>query len=193
MRISLNVKKSIEEGSVVNDRQDFETKFNKYFNIFFRIFFVGGLLIGFPIFLWIGIYTGRLTSFSTIIFPGVIFSLGLMSLYGILLADKFVRFKGTQDINKNRETILKLFKRYYPNNNFYNGGNFLTSYLKPRGFMKCKKSSNRIFVLFDNNDILINISVFSDAGVQSPFHTVFHHWTINRIKNRLSDELNLRK
>jgi|GEM_PF-3497953 hypothetical protein len=193
MRISLNVEESVKRELVVNDRQDSDTKFNKYFNVFFRVVFVGLFLLGFPIFLWVGIYTGRLTSFSNIIFPGLIFCIGLISLYGILLGDKFIRFRGGQDLNKNRDIVLRLFKEYYPKNNFFNGGHFMTSYLKPTGFMKCKKPTNRILVIFDHNDILINISVFSDAGVQSPFHTIFHHWTINRIKSRLTDEIKGRR
>jgi hypothetical protein len=192
MRISLNVEKSIKNGWVVNDRQDFDTKFNKYLNIFFKLVFVG-LLLGFPIFLWVGIYTGRLTSFSTLVFPGIMFSFGLISLYGSILGDKFIRFRGGQDLNKNRDTIIKLFKEYYPKNNFFNGGHFMTSYFKPTGFMKWKKPTNRILVIFDHNDILINISVLSDAGVQSPFHTIFHHWTINKIKNRLNEQINGRR
>ena len=189
MRISLNIQKSIERDWVVNDRQDFDTKFNKYSNIFFKVAILG-LLIGFPIFLWIGIYTGRIKSFSTIVFTGLMFLLGLIVLYGVLLGDKFIRFRGGYDPNKNRDVILELLREFYPKNNFYNGGQFLTSYLKPTGFMKWKKPTNRILVMFDRNDILINISVFSDAGIQSPFHTLFHHWTINRIKNRLTDEIN---
>ena len=147
------------------------------------------MLIWFPIFLWIGIYTGRLKSFSTIVFPGLIFSLGLISVYGILLCDKLIRFRGGQDLERNKDIILRLFKEYYPKNNFYDGGQFMTSYFKPTGFMKWKKSTNRILILFDHNDILINISVFSDAGVQSPFHILFHHWTIKKIKRRLTEEI----
>lgn len=190
MRISLDVEESIERGWVVNARQDFDTKFNKYLNLFFKVFFVGLILLGFPIFTWIEIYTGRLTSASTIVFPGLMFSFGLISLYGSLLGNKFIRLRGGQDLNKNRDIIQRLFKKYYPKNNFFNGEYFMTSYLKPTGFMKRTKPTNRILVIFDHNDILINISVFSDAGVQSPFHTIFHHWTINRIRNRLTDKIN---
>jgi hypothetical protein len=189
MRISLNIQKSIETDWVINDRQDFDTKFNKYLNIFFKVVFVG-MLVGFPIFLWIGIYMGFMKSFSTVVFPGLMFTLGLIGVYGSMLGDKFIRFRGGHDINQNRETVLKLFKEYYPKNNFYNGGHFLTSYLKPTGFMKWKKATNRILVILDRNDILINISVINDAGVQSPFHTIFHHWTITKIKNRLTEEQN---
>lgn len=190
MRISLNVEESIKRKSVVNDRQDFDTKFNKYLNVFFRLGFVGLILLGFPIFLWIGIYTGRLTNSSSTIFPGLIFTFGIISLYGSLLGDKFIRFTGGQDLSKNRDIILRLFKEYYPKNNFFNGGHFMTSYLKPTGFMKRIKPTNRILIIFDHNNILINISVFSHAGVQSPFHTIFHHWTIYRIKSRLTEEIN---
>lgn len=190
MRISLNVEKSISTSQVVNDRQDFDSTFNRYFNIFFRIVFVWGILIGFPIILWIGIYTGRLKSFSTVVFPGLIFSLGLISIYGISLCDKLIRFRGGPDLEQNKRIILRLFKKYYPKNNFYDGGQFMTSYLKPTGFMKWKKSTNRILILFDHNDILINISVFSGAGIQSPLHTLFHHWIIKSIKRRMTEEPN---
>lgn len=192
MRVSLNVEKSIEQDWVVNDHQDFDTKMNKVWNILFKVIFVG-LLIGFPIFLWMGIYTGQVNSFSTIVFPGTMFAFGLLCLYGSLLGDKFIRFRGGHNPDQNREKLLRLLKEHFPKNNFFDGGHFMTSYLKPKGFMKWKKPTNRILVIFDKNDILINISVISDAGIQSPFHPLFHHWTISRIKNRLTQELSGRK
>lgn len=191
MRISLNVQKSIESGSVINNLHDFDTQFNKYLNIIAKVSFLG-ILLGFPIFLWIGIYTGQIKSFSTILFPGILFTIGLIGLYGFIFGNKFVRFRGSHDLTKNKEVILRLLKDFYPKNNFFQGDQFMTSYLKPTGFMRRTKPTNRILILFDNNDILLNISVFNDGGIQSPFHTLFHHWTIYRIRNRLREALNVR-
>jgi hypothetical protein len=189
MRIHLDVQKSIENGRVINSRQDFDTKFHKYLNLFINIILLGILLV-FPIILWVGIYTGQLKSFSVILFPGTLLILGIISLYGILRGDKFIRFTGSHDLAKNKELILILLKDYYPANNFFEGDQFMTSYLKPKGFMRRSKPTNRILVLFDRNDILLNIAVFNDGGIQSPFHTLFHHWTIYRIKNRFKDSMN---
>ncbi|MFN7494620.1 MAG: hypothetical protein ACK5RG_16995 [Cyclobacteriaceae bacterium] len=191
MRINLNIQKSIESGWVINSRQDFDTQFNQYLSIFVSVALLVILLV-FPIFLWMGIYTGQLKSSSTIVFPGILFKIGLIGLYGFILGNKFVRFRGSHDLTKNQEAILRLLKEYYPKNNFYQGDQFMTSYLKPTGFMRRSKPTNRILVLFDTNDILLNISVFSDGGIQSPFHTLFHHWTIYRIKSRLKESLNVR-
>jgi hypothetical protein len=189
MRIKLNIEKSIERDCVVNDNSDFDTQFNEYFNILFRLFFVG-MLLGFPIFIWMGSYTGTLRSDDIIYFPGILFTFGLIGVYGSLFRNKFIRFRGGHDINKNREIILELFKGYYPKNHFYKGENFLTSYFEPNGFLGRTKPTKRILIIFDRTDILINISVFSDAGVQSPFHPLFHHLKIHRIKNKFTKEIN---
>jgi hypothetical protein len=86
MRIHLDIQKSIEKDRVVNNRQDFDTQFNQYLNLIIKIALLGILLV-FPIFLWIGIYTGQMKSFSTILFPGILFTIGLISLYGFILGN----------------------------------------------------------------------------------------------------------
>jgi len=187
MRIRLNIEKSKERDRVVNDYNDFDSKLDKIWNVLFKIGVVA-LLIGFPVLLWFGIYTGKLRSSINVVFPGIFFALGLVALYSCLFGDKFIRFQGAPDPNQNREILLRLLKEYFPANSLYEGGNVMTSYGKPKGFMKSRKSRNRILVIFDGGDILMNVSVFTSTGIQSPFHTIFHHWTIWRIRNRLINE-----
>lgn len=168
MRIEIDIDQSIRNERLKIYYKGFYQKFDRIFYIFFSAIII---LIGlaFPIFMTV---KNVIESKEKFMFPLIIYSpfifLGLLSLYALITDNELTRFEGrTQEldngvilgilerrlkipINKNNERIIRIYKKA----TFWSWG-------------------TRIIIIFDMQDILINISRFNYRGFKSPFHPWF--------------------
>jgi hypothetical protein len=111
----------------------------------------------------------------------LVFIIGGLALYTLLTYDKLLRFQGkSQEVNA--EIMSELIARHFgsrpaPSNTL------LKHYRLPTIW----KMGKRIVVLFDDNNILMNIATFNYKTIRSPLHGFFDHLKIYKIKREFFD------
>jgi hypothetical protein len=117
----------------------------------------------------------------TIIFCSILFLIGLLTLFGILLRDKLFRIQGSSNIVKNKEVVKRILKYYFPKNIFIDTGDVWSSCRRRKNFHA--KTYNRITIIYYKDSIYFNAEFFGDGSFQSPYHPLFYYFKFLRIKS----------
>ena len=179
MRINIDVNQSIRRGRLKVIHKNFWHRIAGIFYVLFVSFFVlFGL--GLPISMTVQSISQD-QELAEIISLLVIFSpfifLGFLTLYALVNDNRLKRFKG-RDEEFNHKMILEILERRFKVSINKASGKTMRIYKKAT----CWKSGIRVIVIFDNQDILINISRFNYEGVKSPFHPWFDGLKIRSIR-----------
>lgn len=174
MRINIDVDSSIKKKRLVVTHKNFGTRLNSWFSIFYTValIFIG---IIFPL-LMINkyqnhsIYTKNILLFSPFIF------IGFLSLYSLIYDNRLFKLEGVNE-EINRQIISSILEERFNVAIHRNKSNILRVYKKATLW----KFGLRIIVIFENNNVFLNISHFNLKALKSPFHSWFDSFKIKSI------------
>lgn len=120
----------------------------------------------------------------TPIFVAVILAVWL--LVGLYYINKLVLINGSNPIY-NRRRILQFLNDKYPNLKLDDSGQKIIRYDLKAGLFNWGR---RITIIFQDENIFINITSFGRYDIKSPFHSIINQLTINKIKKQFELEKN---
>ena len=165
-------------------RRDLEGNFELLHNYFWWTF-ITVLLVIFPIKFSIDeIKRGTFFELSTV-FYFLFISFGLIGLYGVFIIFRLRRVTGL-DSETNRIIITRLLKRDFERINVNATGTKILTVKKPLGLLSF---GQRVTVLFDGNDILINILTIANHDVLSIFHSMSNDDKVKSIIREFKEEI----
>jgi hypothetical protein len=107
----------------------------------------------------------------------------LWLLIGLLLLNKLVVVKGTNPL-ENRKLIIQIMNNKFPKLKLDDAGQKIIRYDLKTGLLTWGK---RITVIFQNENIYLNITTTGRYDIKSPFHSVFHYFTLKSIGKQFKD------
>jgi hypothetical protein len=177
MRIKFCVKESIRARRIVPENLSVSQRVNSLFFLFLSLIFLGVGVITVTLFVKT-IRSGNL-SIPAWLFSLLIFLLCAAILYSLLRDNRLttIRGKGKAD---NKRIITSILKEVYQTDLLYESDELITYYRRAT----LLKFAVRVIVLFDGNDVLINISRFNQLDIKSPFHEPLSQLKIKSIKEK---------
>ncbi|MFC4230449.1 hypothetical protein ACFOW1_01005 [Parasediminibacterium paludis] len=182
--VQIDIEKSIRSNKLKMIHVGFDQMLGQVFYLLFSVFVIS-LGIIFPVFLKLKAINegGEKFRMPWIIWLPV-FLISLLTLYALANYNRLERFHGS-DRNANRRLIVEILEK-----------RFNVQLPAPEGqiFRFYKRASlwkwgTRVIIIFDNDDLLINISRFNDRGLKSPFHPFFDNFTVKSIFKTLAAEI----
>lgn len=107
-------------------------------------------------------------------------------LIGLYYINKLVLINGSNPID-NRRRILQFLNDKYPNLKLDDSGQKIIRYDLKTGLFTWGR---RITLIFQDENIFINITTFGRYDIKSPFHSIINQLTINKIKKQFELEKN---
>ena len=130
--------------------------------------------------IWDGLTTDNLP-ISRIIFDLLIILIGVWLIYSVIHLDKLTVIKGT-DKETNKNLMYDLLTGMFTNTKFF----FIDDQLFGTRQWTMKKPGKEITLIFNDSDILINITHKVRFGdMDSPFHVLTNQADIKEIKKRV--------
>jgi hypothetical protein len=178
MRINIDIEKSIQAGRI----RPLKLSLENYSSIALYIFLA-------TVFILIGVVVPTLFITNMVVqhnFNGLWFVLlfyvpGLLTVYGVIMDNRFKRFQG-KDIETNKRTMVSFIREKFGTNLVYENEKVITYYKRPTFWT----FGTRLIVCFHQNKIMINISKFNQYGLKSFFHQLFVDRTVNSIVKEFS-------
>ena len=118
----------------------------------------------------------------------VAFLIALWLLVGLLLLNKLVVVKGTNPLD-NRKLIIQILNNKFPKLKLDDSGQLIIRYDLKTGLFNWGK---RITVIFQDENIYLNITTLGRYDIKSPFHSVFHYLTLKSIAKQFNERNNSR-
>lgn len=177
MRIDIDIEQSIKSGRIKT------TKLNSY-QLLDRFFFwfISLVIIGCTLTLLINAATKPVEKAFYFLLSTSPFSLfGIICFFNLYLDNKLVRIKGVNQ-EYNRHRIQTLLERGF-SRMAQGSSNKIVRLYKPA---TCFKFGIRVIVLFDQEDMLVNISRFNQKGVKSIYHSVFDYLRLQNMRQEFS-------
>ena len=127
-----------------------------------------------------GLNTNNL-SIARIISDLIFITIGVWLIYSVINMDNLTVIKGT-DKETNKNLIYDLLKEYFTDTKFF----FIDNQLFGTRQRSMKKPGKEITIIFNDSDILINITCKVRFGdIDSPFHVLANQADIREIKKRV--------
>ena len=117
------------------------------------------------------------TSARDVLFVSLFVILAIWLIVGLLVINKLVIIKGS-NVEDNRRKIIQLLNDSSPNLILNDSGQKIIRYNLRTGLFNWGK---QITIVFHEKNILMNITTFGRYEIRSPFHAIFHIWTIKQI------------
>ncbi len=177
MRIDIAIEQSIKSNRIKTAKLNSYQMLDRFFFWFISLVFIGCTLA-----LFINAATKPLhEALPYLLFTSPFSIFGVICFFNFWLDNKLVRIKGvSQTYNSHRiQTLLERDFGKMPQG----GSDKIMRLYKPP---TCFKFGVRVIVLFDNEDVLVNISRFNQKGVKSIFHSVFDYLRLRRMRQEFS-------
>jgi hypothetical protein len=113
----------------------------------------------------------------------VLISFCLFLLIGIYFINCLVVIDGV-NLEENRTKIIKLIQEKYPELQVDGSGQNIISCRKQAGITTWGK---QITVIFDNNQMLINLTTLGRNNIKSPFHALFNNMKMRSLKSKFKN------
>jgi hypothetical protein len=123
-----------------------------------------------------------------VLFVALFCLLTIWLLVGLIYLNKLVVIQGSNP-TENRQRIIQLINDKFPKLKLDNSGQTIIRYDLKTGLFNWGR---RITIIFKDENIFVNITTFGRFDIKSPFHSIFHYWTLKRIGRQLQDENNSR-
>lgn len=115
-------------------------------------------------------------SWGVLLFTFFMLVAGILSIYTLLTFDKFVQFKGSSQ-DENSKIISDLIEQHFGSRPA--PSIVILKFYRQPGLWKTGK---RVIVIFNGENILMNIATFNSNNIRSPLHGIFDHIKIYSIK-----------
>ena len=177
MRIDINIEKSIESGRIRMAKYNGSQRLEMFF-----FFLISAVFTGCTLALLINGLAKPVDEAWIYLLSTSPFSLfGIICFFNLCLDNKLIRIKGI-DQAYNSHRIQTLLERDFGKMPQGNSDKIMRLY-KPS---TCFAYGVRVIVLFDNADVLVNISRFNQKGVKSVFHSVFDYFRLRKIRQQFA-------
>lgn len=175
MRIQIDIEKSLKSGRLQPKSLSLDQKVNvAFYLILVLVFIAAGLLL--PTMLLVQSLRAQ-ESTSVYVLLSLFYPFGIITVYGILNDNRLLKIKG-KDFETNKVVMLRILKEKYRTEMIYEGESMFVYYKRA----DLLHFALRTIVLFDNTDVLINVSRFNQIGIKSFFHPIFSMITIQSIR-----------
>lgn len=109
----------------------------------------------------------------------------LWTIIGLIRLNKLLKIDGTNAAD-NRSAVIEILKDEFPTLKIDDSGQRIIRHYIQTGLFSWGK---QITVLFHENSIYMNITTIGRHEIKSPFHAIFNHWTLIRIRNKFKNSL----
>lgn len=169
MRIKVDKDKSIRTRNLVAKNLTVEQKINVGYYLLLGVVFIG-IGVVFPSLLLIQIFRNGNLTVIILISTGCLYAIGFLTAYGLVYENRLISLRvKNNDIEFNKRTILAFLKNQYNTDLIYEGDEILSYYRRATFW----KFALRVIVLFDQDQVFINISRHNQIGIKSFFHVFF--------------------
>lgn len=180
MKININVDNSIASSKL---KYKFRSRYELLDHILFIVFSLLLICVAVVITNSVSKIYYKSPSWGVLLFTFFLLITGILSLYTLLTFDKLIQFKGSSQ-EENSKILSDLIEQHFGSRPAPSIKH-LKFYRQP-GFWKTGK---RVVVIFNGENILMNIATFNSNNIRSPLHGFFDHIKIYTIKKEFKQLL----